>query len=76
MASDRFKNDEHFVMAYLFNCFDFDELLDEFLYVIFKSILPLNLLVYYPPTKSEGYILASSLHPSVHSVCPSTLFVR
>ena len=31
--------------------------------------------VCYPPTKSEGYIFASSVHPSVHSVrqhfCPS-----
>ena len=31
--------------------------------------------VYYLPTMSEGYILASSLHPSVHSVQQSILFV-
>ena len=29
--------------------------------------------VCYPPTKSEGYIFASSVHPSVHSVHPSAL---
>ena len=29
--------------------------------------------VCYPPTKSEGYIFASSVHPSVHYVRPSAL---
>ena len=29
--------------------------------------------VCYPPTKWEGYIFASSVHPSVHSVRPSAL---
>ena len=29
--------------------------------------------VCYPPTKSEGYSFASSVHPSVHSVRPSAL---
>ena len=80
-------NDEHFVMAYLFNCFDFDELLYEFFYAIFKSILTLNLSVYYPSTNLEGYIFGvvpASLCPfclSVHTFCPTEtisqyLFVR
>ena len=73
MASDRFQIDKHFV-----SCYDrwhnysivliFDEL---FFFFVFFWIS----LVCYPPTKSEGYIFASSVHPSVHSVrphfCPS-----
>ena len=68
-------NDKHFV-----SCYDrwhnysivliFDELLI-FFYQYCRWISP----VCYPPTKSEGYIFASSLHPSVHFVrphfCPS-----
>ena len=65
-------NDKHFVSCYdrwhnysivlisdelfFFFCFDF-------FYQYCRWISP----VCYPPTKSEGYIFASSVHPSVHS---------
>ena len=74
-------NDKHFV-----SCYDrwhnysivliFDELVIIYFFFIFfyqycRWISP----VCYPLTKSEGYIFASSVHPSVHSVrphfCPS-----
>ena len=65
-------NDKHFV-----SCLDrwhnysivliFDELL--IFFYQYRWISP----VCYPPTESEGYIFASSVHPSVHSVRPSAL---
>ena len=51
----------------------FDDLLIFFFYQYCRWISP----VCYPPTKSEGYIFASFVHPSVHSVRPSVrTFVR
>ena len=66
-------NDKHFVSCYdrwhnYSTALIFDELLI-FFYQYCRWISP----VCYPPTKSEGYIFASSVHPSVHSVRPSAL---
>ena len=74
-------NDKHFV-----SCYDrwhnysiiliFDELLIFFLfffYFFFYQYCRWISPVCYPLTKSVGYIFASSVHPSVHSVSPSAL---
>ena len=65
-------NYKHFV-----SCYDrwhnhsvvliFDELIFFYQYCLWISP------ACYPPMKSEGYIFASSVHPSVHSVHPSAL---
>ena len=73
MASDRFQMintlfhamiDDIIIQLFRFsmNCLFF-------FYQYYRWISP----VCYPPTKSDGYIFASSVHPSVHSVRPSAL---
>ena len=76
MASDRFQMINILLYAMIDNCLIFDELLNEVFFVLFfnqycRWISP----VCYPPTKSEVYIFASSVHPSVHSVRPPSFFV-
>ena len=68
-------NDKHFVSCYdrLHNysiVLIFDELL---IFIFFYQYCRWISPVCYSPTKSEGYIFASSVHPSVHSVRPSAL---
>ena len=66
-------NDKHFVSCYdRWHNYSIVLIFDEPL-IFFNQYCRWILPVCYPPTKSGGYIFASSVHPSVHSVRPSAL---